>query len=432
MTQHYWLVFKVPWTSKYFEPEVAIQDLTIYIHEGLGWYYGNVSHLVVLTLWTNTPQTVKVLLKLFNVDTNETIASKTLTLKLQEGVNVNMTWFSINASKGMKIRAYAKIIEYEADTNPDNNELWSGVKQLRAFIDFRVFAVWRVVRQKIPGYLLPGDEIEVGVCAVLNINTSSIPATLRINLDAYNLTQGRWSRISEKVEEIRTLVAGKIWRNFTVIVPWTHEMVINASIGHPWELNALNNNISLVIPVDPDVELVDAKIEGLAPVVMEGSTFATIVKIRANVPKEIGAISFISFYDNTTQTLFASTSVKLAPEVEHKFEVAAPENPKVLWELRAPYTVHRATLMLSGYDVYLANNNKSFTFAILSYQFLWLIAIIIIVAIVFAAIRAVTHTIAEEARRRYRFVRRKGSRLGSTLHSVEERREERRFVRRKE
>jgi len=89
MTQHYWFVHVLPWTSQYFAPEVAVSYVELVIHRGQGYYYGNVSHLVLYRIWTNTPQNVTVFIGLYNV-TGEApvlVNSKVVNLTLSVGVN---------------------------------------------------------------------------------------------------------------------------------------------------------------------------------------------------------------------------------------------------------------------------------------------------------------------------------------------------------
>ena len=56
MTQHYWFVVTLPWTSKYFEPEVMVRNVDIIIHRGRA----KLPHLILGYIWTNVPQTVTI------------------------------------------------------------------------------------------------------------------------------------------------------------------------------------------------------------------------------------------------------------------------------------------------------------------------------------------------------------------------------------
>ena len=433
MTHHTWLVFRLPWTSEYYEPEVMLTSLDVVIHRGQGYFFGNVSHLVMIGLWTNKPQTITLNVTLVNAETNQTIATKLMNITLPEGFTFNMTWLEINASRGMYIRAYANITSWEADTNLDNNELWSDTVFLKPFVDLHVLVIWKPVSQKIPEALLPEDVVELDIGLYTPINTTSLPAKLRYRIQNYDLKDKVWNVTSDVVEEIRAGEPGIVWRNMTLTLPWSNVVNIFVNASHDWEDMFFNNYINITINIDPDVKLLKVEIkEGIGGIVREGTPFTLVFHIKSNIPEELGARGFISAYDNETQTLVGRIGILLKPEATYKLSAQAPENPKVLWELRTPYTTHVMTAMFAGYDLYEANNSYEFKIRVYSYQLLWLIIIVIVVIVIVAAVRAATHTIVEEARRRYRFVKRRGSRLGSALHSVEERREERRFVRRKE
>jgi len=86
MTQHYYFVHMVPWVSEYYSPEVWLKEVRFVIHRGQGYFFGNVSHLVVLSIWTNKPQTVDVLIGLliglYNVTGGTWVTNKTVTLTL--------------------------------------------------------------------------------------------------------------------------------------------------------------------------------------------------------------------------------------------------------------------------------------------------------------------------------------------------------------
>ena len=157
-------------------------------------------------------------------------------------------------------------------------------------------------------------------------------------------------------------------------------------MSHDWEDSAFNNAINVTIPVDPDVKVEKVEVKGLLGAVAEGSPFTLVFHIRSNVPEEREAKGFISAYDNTTQTLAGRIAVTLKPEATYELPAQAPENPKVLWELKAPLTTHVMTAMFAGYDLYEANNSYEFKIRVYSYQLLWLIIIVAVVVVVISLI----------------------------------------------
>ena len=430
MTQHFYFPFRLNWTSEYYEAEVMLAGLKVVIHRGQGYFFGNVSHLVELQLWTNTPQTVTVNVTLVNADTNATIGSKLLTLTLDEGWNWNWTWFDVNASSGMHVRAYANITSFEADTNLDNNELWSDTVFLKPFVDLHVFVIWKPVTQKTDVALLPEDIIELDIGLYTPINTTSLPARLHYKIQNYDLERKNWNVTADTTEEIRAVEPGIAWRNITLALPWSNILTVLVDADHDWEDMYLNNQINITIEIDPDVAIIKVEVGGIAGWVREGTQYKLKFYLRSNIPEEKGAKGFISVYDNSTETLGGRIAVTLKPYAEYELTAIAPENPSALWVFKYPFKTHTMTAMFAGYDMYDGNNSKTFTMTVYSLQLLWIIAAIIIIAIVMAILRAFLHT-AEYVREHYKFVKRKRSGYTALKHKTTDAGEENRFVRRK-
>jgi len=201
------------------------------IHRGQGYLYGNVSHLVMLGLWTNTPQDITVLVELLNANTSQVINSKTVQISLMEGFQYQMVWIPVNASEGMFVQAHAKIISYQNDTDLRNNELYSNTVFLKPFLDLHVFVIYKPVRLKIPTAVLPDDiieidiglpddiiEIDIGIKT--NIPLKLKPMSLRYWVHQMNLKEMKLEPLRGADENISTTEAGIIWRNLTVTVPW--------------------------------------------------------------------------------------------------------------------------------------------------------------------------------------------------------------------
>ena len=424
MTQHYWLVFRLPWISELFEPEVMLTSLDVVIHRGQGFYFGNVSHLVLVGLWTNYPQTVTLRLELVNAETNESVNAKDVTVTLEEGHRVLMEWLDVNASQGMYVRVHANITSFEVDTNLTNNELWSGIVFLKPMVDIQVFMLWRPVEQKQTWSLLPEDIIEIDIGIRLPINTTSKPAKLEWRIEKYDLREMLFSVERESEEELKIVQPGIVWRNVTIAVPWTSKITVSASASHEWEDFGYNNYANVTIEIDPDVMIRLVEKPSFA---MEGQVYKVVVNVTSNVEPG-GGIGWISLVDNTTVKLLKRVEIELAPQKTVELEAKAPENPPVLWIFRAPTTEHHMTTQFAGYDLYLGNNVQEFTMTVVSYQWIVVLAAIIAIIAVVAVIRALTHTAFEVRERTRRFVKRRVSRLAGAIEDI---REEFRFVRRK-
>ena len=404
MTQHWYIVFMVPWESKYYSPEVWLKSVKLVIHRGQGYFFGNVSHLVILTIWTNKPQTVTIHLELINATSNTTVASKDVTVSLKEGVNTIFEWLDINASKGGYFRVFANITQWEYDTDLTNNWGWSDVKYLKPMVDIQVFVVWRPIEQKQSWTILPEDLIEIDIGIKLPINTSSIPAKLLYNVEFMDLKEMVHKLFRGGLEDVRAAGAGVVWRNMTVTVPWTSVITVFVNVTHPWEDFGYNNVINITIPIDPDVKVNIT--ERPSYVVFEGQVFKVVVNLTSNVEPGKG-VGWISIIDNTTATLLKRVPVTLQPQLTLELYVKAPENPAMFGFIRTPTTLHTVSAVYAGYDLYEKNNIASFEFTVISYQWASIIAFIVILIIVLAIIRAVTHTIASITTRRTKFVKRR-------------------------
>jgi len=416
MTQHYYFAHKLPWTSEFFAPEVWLMAVRFEIHRGQGYFFGNVSHLVVLEIWTNKPQNVTVLIGLYNVTGGTWVSNETVEIPLEEGVNVVFEWVSVNASIGGLFKVFANITNWEADTNTSNNWAWSEERYLKPMVDIQVFILWRPVEQKQSWTLLPEDIIEVDIGIDLPINTTYIPAKLTWQLEKYDLKGRRYSVERGSVEEIRSPSKGIVWRNITVAVPWTSKIVITANVTHEWEDFGYNNFINVTIPIDPDVKITLVEYPTL---VMEGQVFKVVVNITSNVePGE--AIGWVSLIDNTTETLIKRVQVTLEPEKIIEITANAPENPATLWFIRTPSTSHKIATTFAGYDVYTANNVDEFTLVVTSYQWLTIIAGIVIIIAIIAAFRALTHTIYLMRKDGRKYVKRRTSFLTESIHDLAE------------
>jgi len=424
VTQHYWIVFRLPWTSELYEPEVMLTSLSVTIHRGQGYYFGNVSHLILIGLWTNYPQTITLRLELVDAETNETINAKDVTVTLDEGHTLLMEWIAVNASKGMYVRAHANITSFEADTDLDNNELWSGTVFLKPMVDIQVFVIWRPVEQKQRLTILPEDVIEVDIGIVLPINTSRKPAVLTWRIEKLDLEERRLKAFEGRYEEIRATLPGTVWRNVTITVPWTSRLVITANVTHEWEDFGYNNYINLTIPIDPDVKLTVIE----KPMFLsEGQAFTVKVNLTSNVEPG-AAMGWVSLIDETTDTLIKRVQVSLEPRLAVEVEAKAPENPTAFWMFKVPSATHTLTALFAGYDLYTANNQETFDVTVISNQWLWIIAIIVAIIAIIVVVKAVAHTIEEAREERRKFIRRKTSTLTGT---IEETREHFKFIRRK-
>ncbi|MGC8578029.1 MAG: hypothetical protein ACP5M7_08585, partial [Thermoproteota archaeon] len=381
---------------------------------------------------------VTVFMKIVDASTNATINSKTVTYKLQPGVFTNFTWFSINASKGMNIRAFANITQYQNDTDTRNNAMWSNIVFLKPYVDFSTFVTVKIVRQRIPYALLPEDEIEIDVRTYIPINTTSIPARLSVALSTRDLMSMKFVPKKNISDMVSASMPGYIWRNFTVTLPWSDKIRLLVNVTHPWEDNYENNGINYTIDLGALVMLSKVTVSGIAGNIKAGSTFSITINITTNIPKALDRKGSITVYDNTTNLLAGQSLLTLEPNATVSIKAVAPKNPALLSAqaytqlIESPVTQHTATVIFAGYADYVINNYYVFNYYVWSDQWIGIllvlfIVIFVVMAVVWALRKTLFHTIEEEAEKRMKFVKKKYS--GSKfVHKVEDEEKEKHFV----
>ena len=408
MTQHYYFAHVLPWTSKYYKPEVAVVLADLAVHRGQGYLYGNVSHCVFYGIFTNKPQTVTVFLGIYNFtdpSAPKLINSKTVTRSLAEGVNLFMDWISVNATGVVPVRALVNVTSYQYDTDPSNNYLWSPPRLFKPFTDFRVFVVWRPVQVKQSWTVLPGDVIEIDIGVEVPVNTTSVPAKFTWTASSKDLKTKAYEVVRGASEDVRAVKKGVVWRNVTVAVPWTSVIVVNATVSHEWDDVAQNNNVTVVIRIDPNIKLSLSKYPTFA---REGDECAVVVNLTSNVEAELGAGAWVSVEDNTTNTVLKRVEITIGPEQTVELRFRAPENPAAFWIVRTPYTTHSLGAVVVGYDSYYPDNYASFTLYVVSNQWIiFAVGLLALMILVVAVAKAVRHTMEGAMEERMRFVKRK-------------------------
>jgi hypothetical protein len=289
--------------------------------------------------------------------------------------------------------------------------MWSPARTLKPFTDFRVIALWRPKQVKQSWTLLPGDVIEIDIGIYIPINTTRIPLKLSYSITAKNLTLKVFKPVTEKSEDIKTTTACIVWRNFTVAIPWTSRITINVSIYHSLDDVSANNNITIAIPIDPNIELSIARYTSY---VIEGGDVSIAVFLKSNVEAETGAIAWITIEDNTTATIVKRIEIPVEPEKTVEVKFKAPQNPPMMWIIRRPTQEHILTTSVTGYDTYLEDNSQSIKITVVSYQWITAVVAVAVIIIIIAAIarvlrKSVEMSIDEEMEfvKRKRFARRK-------------------------
>ncbi|RLE55405.1 MAG: hypothetical protein DRJ40_08100 [Thermoprotei archaeon] len=330
MDKCYWLVFVVPKNSPLYTPEVAVLECHIWRHMGLGYYFGNISHLVTVLFWTNTPQNITYVLELWNCTAEgkplNLLGNITETIYLWRGMNPIWKWFSINMTEGGYVRAHVKIVKYMNDTDPRNNELWSEVEKIRGFVDIRVFVVIEPVSQRVKGAILPEDAIKVCVGIVSPTRVLETLTKIDIVVSKYGIApKPRKIGIFKKMLDLNITKRGIYWLNYTIKVPWTPYLYVFVNASNPLDLVAGNEVVNYTLYIDRDFELV--KVIKPPPRVVTSNSYITVKAIvRTN---EIHGLAnlYVSFINAT----LSKTDFKLGTSEYYTVTVTAKVPPNDLW-----------------------------------------------------------------------------------------------------
>ncbi len=345
MTQHWYIIFTLPWVSKYYTPEVALQFAELYVHEGIGYLMGPVPHLVYALVWTNEPQNITLEAVLYDVETNETVSRVEKNVTLDAGVNEVMMWVYVNVTeRPLRARALVNITRYERDTDLRNNALWTSEKVFRPFFDAQAMVVWRVTKRRVKWALLPEDEVQVCIGVYVNIPVSGL--ALRYYIREYDVARHAWRARLDKLENVTVDEAGIIWRNITITLPWTNELLIYVNVSHPWEDVAHNNAVNTTIRIDPNVRLLSADVPMTAAA---GGNVTITIHMQHNLAEERPAMVFA--FDEANKSLGSFTF--MMPRTVASGVVRAPDNEYIIpYLLKRLAQRHTMVVMVVAYDLY--------------------------------------------------------------------------------
>jgi len=395
MVRDYRIVATVPETSPYFEPEVAIENVTFKIHWGMGWFYGKTPHLVETWVFTNVPQTITLHYRAFDDETNETLNETDLTVSLHKGVNYIMNWVYLGVrNESRMVRVEVSITSYEQDTNLENNRMVSNVVMIKPFVDLSVTVLWKPVKQKNPYAILPEDVIEIDVGFMIPCKLKDIEVKAVIN--SHDLYEKKFKPLERHEDVVASMKPNTtIWYNTTVTVPFTDKIVVNASIHHPWEYMGWNNYINTTIEIFPDTAV---KAVYLPLIVNSGQKFEVTVKLMSNA---IGRGATIAVSDDTTEDLLGTTDIEITkPEMDVKFTLTAPT-------ISGFYETHTWNVSSATVDYWSENDYKTLSVTIWNIPWwAWLLIFLILAIFVLSIIKSIVSVVKDRMRPRYRFFRR--------------------------
>ena len=401
------IVATVPENSSYFTPEVAISNVTLKIHWGMGWYYGETPHLVETWVFSNIPQTITLHYRAFDIETNETLNETDLTVNVHKGMTYVMNWVYLavrNETKNVAVEV--TITSYEQDTNLENNKMVSNNVTIKPFVDLSVTVLWKPIRQKTPLAILPEDVIEIDIGFMIPCKLSGIE--IRADVNMHDLFTKKLRPLERHHDVIASFKPNTtIWYNTTVVVPFTDKIVVNASIYHPWEYMGWNNYINTTIPIFPDTEVSEVSIGAL--LVQSGQDVDVTVKLRSNA---IGRGTTISVFDEDVGDVIGTAHVEITePEMEVKLKAKAPVIGASVkteqFNFSGVYETHTWNVSSATADYWTENDYKTIQVTIWNIPWwVWVLIALIVIIFILAIVHALLTTVKERTRPRYRFFRR--------------------------
>ena len=411
ITEDLWLIFIVPWKSKYFTPEVGIVNLRIVPHLGIGQYMGKpVKHMYEIEFFTNTPQTIVVNYTLYKIVNNKYIKimswNKTYELKVNPKSGTNILyfrhWFEINVSEPTWIILRAEIVKYENDTDPRNNILWSNKVLLRPLIEMYINLTYKVVKRKYPDIslddprLFPGDVIEVKVFVKTErkVKLFNIPVKLRFK----SISKVLRHKIFDTRLNKTMYNQSEIMFKFYVVIPWDQELVLTANFTSPVDNYLINNNITITLPIALDAYVTRVEVPKF---VLANSKFKVKVYYMTNawelphvITIEVGGLS--TEIEDIPKTGIISKVVEV--------EVTAPSVPGYLfWIIPKPTETYDMNITLTTTDDYPKNNVVTTSIVVISTSWAWagvIIGTIFVIGLILWIVSKLTKVSTRVSRRK--------------------------------
>gem|GEM_PF-2374159 len=225
--------------------------------------------------------------------------------------------------------------------------------EIKPFLDTSSTILWKPAKQKSELAILPGDELKISFGYGIPAKADNV--YIRMFVGKYDLNSGNIVPIIDKREYVSTDGKTTVWRNYTVKVPYTSKLVLSAEITHPWDVNLLNNNMSLEVPIDADVEIVD--VSAPTNVVESESVLSIKVKMKSN---NVGRGCVLAVEDLNTKKLIATKHFEITePEMTVSLDVNVPKASK-------SEEIHIWRISLNCGDWNEENNQKTITLTVRS------------------------------------------------------------------
>ena len=357
-----WLVFTLPRKSPMYVPEIGIQHVDLVVHAGRVWNMGNITHYGLVVVYTNYEQTAELTFLLVNIEENKTYRVLAKSYKVHLGTNIVEERITVPYEGHWML--CVNISRYEADTDKTNNYMCSKPVSFIPYTDISLLVIYRPVKQKIPLYILPGDvvEIDVGV----RVRTSGLKTPVKFTVNVTGIGWVRRHVAAETRSEIVKFALRRwpnekiVWHNFTIVVPWSREIIINVAATAPGDVDIYNNNATITIPVSPEVQVLKLDVPRAA---REGQYIRARAVIRNNLGTPFN-ISVVLLIDGKVcaRRLYTVTTENYTVEITAKL----PLNPARWLFMREPVVDRNITVYIAAPDVYPDDNSMSKIVTVLS------------------------------------------------------------------
>jgi len=305
-----WIVVHLNETSPWYSPEVAILSVRLLTWRGVSYAgLGNATQMIMVQVWTNTPQNITLLLRLWQIVNGTRIRvlrEWTIHTYLTRGLNIIMKPISIAILEPTYVQVEARIVKYENDTYSWNNVAWSNIVLLKPLIDFYIIVKIVKLLGKVSTIPLPEDVYLVAVKTVAgNIHRTfrlfgKYMPKLRIVLWC-KLPWNVWTISKTWTFRLGTFTHGYEWTNTTVRLPWCIEVRVSIAVNSTFDPDVLNNNYTESMWLGPEIKIVSVR----APArVFAGYTFSIYVTYRTN---DYGTVLTYVVNDTTTRRVLVAS-----------------------------------------------------------------------------------------------------------------------------
>ena len=367
-----------------FKPETGISEAK-FVQPWIGTADSYIS--VEFTVFSTVPQTVKVNVTLYINKSGvlTEIGRENFTLVFSRAGSITKYAFfyvSLNTTEDTYLTAKAEIVEYVNDTDLDNNIAWTKeMATMRAPRNIGI-TIWV---EPIEEYFIPETRVKVVVMITSNAKVSF---PFEIYLDYFNGVNETQVRYRKKYEYV-TMYAGKIFRNFTLVLPWTDEVIINGTVD-VYDQWAGDNVFTYVLELQPEIKLESYE---KPTILRSGSTGEVKVKIICN--KDGRGTAFL-YKEGTRESIgYAEFTTKVGYS-EVKFTIEAPS---LAWY--TPVTTEDFRLEVQGPDTLYDNNYAVFSIAIYSFQWAVGIGAFILILVLLSLISAIARASIPHRPRKY-------------------------------